>query len=133
MTEHWYRDVVELSQDAIYVWCDGCFVFANRATARLLCVESPERLIGRKVYDFVHPDYIPIAKKRLQLLLEGRGPLPPQEFKMVRADGEVLDVEAMGTSFNYQGRPALHVVLRDVAERKMLQRDQLRRLQDNVE
>ena len=56
MNERWYRDVVELSQDAIYVLCDGCFVFANRATARLFGFESPENLIGRRVYDFIHPE-----------------------------------------------------------------------------
>lgn len=128
MNEHWYRDVVELSQDAIYVWCDGCFVFANRATARLFGFESPENLIGRRVYDFIHPDSIPIAQGRLQRLLAGE-PLAPLELKMIRADGRVMDVESVATLFDYRGCAAAHVILRDIAERKALQRNQLQRAQ----
>jgi PAS domain S-box-containing protein len=133
MNEHWYRDVVELSQDAIYVWCDGCFVFANRATARLFGIVSPEDLIGRRVFDFVHPDSIPIAQRRLKSLLADGELLAPQELKMVRADGRVMDVEAVATAFDYRGRKAAHVILRDIAERKTLQRDQLQRLQEEAE
>jgi PAS domain S-box-containing protein len=133
MNEHWYRDVVELSQDAIYVWCDGCFVFANRATARLFSIESPQELIGRRVFDFVHPDSIPIAQRRLDKLLADGELLSPQELKMIRSDGRVIDVEAVATLFDYRGRAAAHVVLRDIAERITLQRVQLRRLQDEAE
>jgi PAS domain S-box-containing protein len=133
MNEHWYRDVVELSQDAIYVWCDGCFVFANRATARLFGVRSPENLIGRRIFDFFHPDSIPIAQRRLQRLLSEGERLPPQEMKMIRADGRIIDVETVATLFDYRGRAAAHVILRDIAERKTLQRDQLLRLQEEAE
>jgi PAS domain S-box-containing protein len=133
MNEHWYRDVVELSQDAIYVWCDGRFVFANPAAARIFAVPSPQDLVGRRVYDFVHPDFIDLSKSRMQQLVDNGGPLPTQEFKMLRADGGEIDVEATATRFDYQGRPAAHVVLRDIAERKTLQRDQLQRMQEEVE
>jgi PAS domain S-box-containing protein len=133
MNEHWYRDVVELSQDAIYVWCDGCFVFANRATARLFGMASAEDLIGRRVFDFVHPDSIPIAQRRLKSLLADGELLAPQELKMIRADGRVMDVEAVATAFDYRGRKAAHVILRDIAERKALQRDQLQRLQEEAD
>jgi PAS domain S-box-containing protein len=133
MNEHWYRDVVEMSQDAIYVWCDGCFVFANRATARILGVPSPQELIGRPVYDFIHPEFIDLAKSRMQQLRDTGGPLPPKEFKMLRADGGVFEVEAMATLFDYQGRPAAHVVMRDIAERKALLRDHLQRMQEEIE
>jgi PAS domain S-box-containing protein len=133
MNELWYRDVVELSQDAIYVWCDGRFVFANRATARLFGIKSPEDLIGLRVFDFIHPDSIPIAQRRLDELLADGEPLAPQEVKMIRADGRVIDVESVATLFDYRGRAAAHVVLRDIAERKALQHDQLRRLQKEAE
>ncbi len=133
MNERWYRDVVELSQDAIYVWCDGCFVFANRATARLLGMASPEDLIGRRILDFVHPDSIPVAQRRLNSLLAGGELLAPQELKMIRADGQVLEVEAVATLFDYRGQAGAHVILRNIAERKTLQRDQLQRLQEEAE
>ncbi len=133
MNEHWYRDVVELSQDAIYVWCDDCFVFANRATARLFGVQSPENLIGLRVFDFFHRDSIPVAQGRLQRLLTEGARLAPQELKLIRADGRIIDVETVATPFVYRGRVAAHVILRDIAERKTHQRDQLLRLQKEAE
>ncbi len=133
MDEHWYRDVVELSQDGIYVWCDGCFVFANRATARLFRLDSPDALIGRRVFDFVHPDSISIAQTRLDRLLADGESLAPQELKMIRPDGAVIDVESVATRFDYRGRAAAHVILRDIAERKALQRDQLKHLQEEAD
>lgn len=133
MDENWYRDIVEMSQDAIYVWCHGRFVFANRAAARLFGFESPQHLIGQRVFDLVHPDSIGIAQKRLSKLLADGQPLAPQELKMIRADGQIIDVESMATRFVYLGRVAAHVILRDIAERKALQRDQLRRMQEESE
>lgn len=133
MDENWYRDIVELSQDAIYVWCDGRFVFANRATARLFGFASPQDLIGRRVFDRVHPDFVALAQSRLTKLLADGQSLTPQEFRMIRADGQVIDVESMATRFVYRGRIAAHVILRDIAERKALQRDQLRRVQEESE
>jgi PAS domain S-box-containing protein len=133
MREYWYRDVVELSQDAIYVWCDGCFVFANRATARLFGLESPELLIGRRVFDFFHADSLPVAESRLERLLAEGKPLAPQELKIVRSDGQVIDVESVATPFDYQGRSAAHVMLRNITERKALQHGRLRGLQTEVE
>ena len=133
MNERWYRDVVELSGDAIYVWCDGFFVFANRATARLFGVQSPEILIGLRIFDFIHPDSIPVAQRRLRRLLADKEQLPPQEMKMIRADGRIIDVEVVATLFDYRGLAAAHVILRDIADRKMLQHDRLLRLQEETE
>lgn len=133
MSEHWYRDVVELSQDAIYVWRDGCFVFANHATAKLFGFDSPAELIGLRVFDYLHPDCVPLAQSRMQTLLEKGGPLPPAEFKVVRRDGKAIDVEAVATLFSCRGLPAAHVVLRDISERKALQYDQSHREEEDAE
>ncbi len=132
MNEHWSRDVVELSQDAICVWCDGCFVFANRATARLFGFPSPENLIGVRILDYVHPDSIPVAQATLKKLLTDKERLPPQEMKMIRTDGRIIDVEVVATPFEYHGRAAAHVILRDTSERKAMQREQMQRLQEEV-
>jgi PAS domain S-box-containing protein len=103
--DSWYRDVVELSQDAIYVWRDGRMVFANRAMARLLGAHDPADLIGKSVFEFVHPECQHLAQMRMQKLLDGGTPLPPAELKYVRLDGSTVEVEAVGAPFEFQGRP----------------------------
>lgn len=133
MSAHGYRDVVELSQDAICVWCDGGFVFANHATARLLGVQSPDNLIGLRIFNFIHPDWVPVARGRLEQLLAEGNPLALQELKMIRADGRVIDVEAIATRFDYGGRPAAHMTLREIAEHKTLRHEQLQHLQEDTD
>jgi PAS domain S-box-containing protein len=126
--DSWYRDVVELSQDAIYVWRDGRMVFANRAMARLLGAHDPADLIGRSVFEFVHPECQHLAQMRMQKLLDGGTPLPPAELKYVRLDGSTVEVEAVGAPFEFQGRPAGHSILRDITERKALEKQRIESL-----
>jgi PAS domain S-box-containing protein len=120
-----YRDLVEMSQDAIYIRSGGKFVFANAATARLFGVAGPEELIGKSPLDFVHPDFVAGLKKRWAELESRRMPLPPYELKLVRRDGSVLDVESIASPLDYNGRAAAHVVVRDTSERKALQKKQV--------
>jgi PAS domain S-box-containing protein len=120
-----YRDLVEMSQDAIYIRCDGKFVFANAATARLFGVESPSALAGKSPLDFVHPDFVSGLKRRWVDLEKARLPLPPYQLKLVRRDGSLLDVESIASPIEFEGRPAAHVVVRDISERKALQNKQV--------
>lgn len=131
--DNWYRDVVELSQDAIYVWRDGRVVFANRAMARLLRARNTSDLIGKSVFEFVHPECQPLAHTRMQELLHGDRPLPPTELKYVRLDGSVVEVEAVGVPFEFRGRPAGHSILRDITERKALEQQRLESLREHAE
>ncbi|HWB45296.1 MAG TPA: PAS domain S-box protein, partial [Hyphomicrobiaceae bacterium] len=117
-----YRDLVEMSQDAIYIRSRGKFVFVNGATARLFGVASAADLIGKSPLDFVHPDFVAGLKKRWVELERRRRPLPPYELKLVRRDGSILDVESVASPITFNGRSAAHVVVRDISERKALER-----------
>lgn len=120
-----YRNLVEMSQDAIYIRSKGRFVFANAATARIYGVASPDELIGKSPMDFAHPDYVDKLKKRWADLETGKVPLPPYQLKLIRRDGSVIDVESIASPIEYQGELAAHVVVRDISERKALLQQQL--------
>lgn len=120
-----YRDLVEMSQDAIYIRSEGKFVFANAATARMFGVESPAALIGKSPLGFVHPDFVEGLKRRWAALETHRKPLPPYHLKLIRGDGTMLDVESIVSPIEFDGRIAAHVVIRDISERLALERKQL--------
>jgi PAS domain S-box-containing protein len=46
---------------------------------------------------------------------------PPLEEQFVRTDGTVIDVEVMATATQYEGKPAVMVVFRDITERKKME------------
>jgi PAS domain S-box-containing protein len=127
-----YRDLVEMSQDAIYIRMGSRIVFANAATARIYGVSSPEELLGRSPLSFIHSDYIEALKKRWHELETKRKPLPPYEAKLIRGDGSVIDIESIASPIDYQGQPAAHVVVRDISERKSLQQRQIDLLKEQA-
>src|SRR6185436_14205039 len=47
---------------------------------------------------------------------------PPLEEGLLKVDGSRLDGEVQGTPFIYQGKPAVQVVIRDIAKRKEIER-----------
>jgi PAS domain S-box-containing protein len=116
-SERRYRDLVDLSPDAILVHGDGRFLFANDAAARLLGAGAPDELLGKPVLEIVHPDYRRVVEQRLHDEAAGqRAPLLEQRF--LRLDGSVVDVEVAGIPITYGGRPAGQIVVRDITDRR---------------
>lgn len=115
-SEERYRQLVELSPDAIIIHSDGKFVYVNSAAESLYHASSAEQLIGRPILDIVHPDYRESVNQRMRAISEGE-PNALNVQKHVRLDGEIIDVEVTGMPFSLQGRPAVQAVVRDVTER----------------
>jgi PAS domain S-box-containing protein len=120
-SEERYRQLVELSPDAIAVHSEGKIVYINPAGARLLGAASSEQLIGKPVMDFLHPDYRDMVKERIGRVSEEREEAPLIEEEFVRLDGTVVDAEVAAIPFTYQGRPAVQAIARDITERKRAQ------------
>lgn len=121
-SEDRYRRLVEESPDAILVHVDGKFVFANESAARLLGAASPEELIGIEALRIVHPDFHDTVRSRIEA--EERGlSVPLIEEKFVRLDGSIVEVEVAGLPATYRGRPGGQIVVRDITERRMAEKE----------
>ena len=127
-SESRYRELVELSPDAIFVHAEGEFLFVNSAAVKLFGVTAPGDLIGTNVYDVIHPEYRALAQDRTRQMAVG-GELPFTELKVRRPDGSTVIVEAIAKRINYQGRPAIQGIHRDISERKRVEED-LRRSEE---
>jgi PAS domain S-box-containing protein len=115
--EQRYRTLVELSPDPIIVDADGRYLFANPAAARLLGLSSPEELVGRDINEFVAPDHLGLVEERRTSALQGR-PASPEEIRLRRVDGTIVDVETMDRKVAFGGRDAALVIIRDITQRK---------------
>ncbi len=112
-----YRNLVEMSPDAIAVHQNGKFVYVNQAGARLFGAADAQELTGKPVLDIVHPEDRGKALGRIGDTSAGAvAPLTEQKF--MRLDGEPIDVEVAAIPFVFDGQPATQVVVRDVTERK---------------
>lgn len=117
-SEERYRQLVDLSPDAIAMHCEGKVVFINPAGAALMGAHDVQEILGKPVMDFVHPDYRQIALERIRAGIEKRVPQPLIEEKFIRLDGTPIDVEVASIPRTYQGKPAMQVIFRDISARK---------------
>lgn len=119
-SEERYRRLVELSPDGITIHVEGRLVFINPAGARLLGASHADQLIGKSVFDIVHPDYREVAGSQIRQLQRKTDRVPWVEEQFVRLDGTVMEVEVSGVEFTYKGKPAVQTIFRDITERKQV-------------
>ncbi len=121
-SEERYRNVVNVSPDAIAIHCEGKIVFVNPAAVQLLGVTSPNDLIGKPAIEFVHPDDREFARSRIAEIFNSGKPAPLAEERFVKMDGSVIYVEVAAALTTYEGKQASLVVLRDMTDRKSVQK-----------
>ena len=113
-----YRKVVELSTAAIFTVHDGKFLLVNSAAVRLFGASQPGQLLGRQLFDFVHPDFHEIVRQRFKQSQIQNGSMPLLELNMMRLDDLVVNVESSCVQFQSEGATTLLVEARDITKRK---------------
>jgi PAS domain S-box-containing protein len=112
-SEQKYRDLIEISPDAIYVVdADGICVLGNRAAAGLLGIPR-EELVGTPVTETYLPEERQLFRERLEKLRTG-GTLR-FERTFVRRNGEIVPVEVSVTAVS---GGYFQAILRDISKRK---------------
>lgn len=117
-----YRDMVERSPVPIYVHRDLIVIYANTATAKALGYPSPQAIVGKNIFDLVHPDDHKLLQRRVQEVAEKDGPLSKTDMKFIRRDGDAIYTEAQVSPVIFDGEPALESILYDVTARKKAER-----------
>ena len=123
-SEERYRQLVEVSPEAIAVCAEGKIVLINPAGAKLFGANQPEDLMGQSAEFMVKHD----ADSSLNPSNSAVAPfkLLNSEFveqQLLRLDKSPVDVEMATLAFNYKGNPGILLVARDVTERKRVEKE----------
>ncbi len=121
-SEEKYRSLFENSPDAVMVNVEDRVALANRAALRMFGAQREEELLGKSFFEIFHPDYHDLIRKRIAFIRQENAPVPLLEEKIVRLDGEVRDVEVVAAPFRYGDKKAIHIIIRDITERKRIER-----------
>lgn len=118
-SESRYRKIIKLSPEPITIHSDGILIYANDAALKVVGATGIEEVVGKPVYDFLHPDYHEMETERSQSIIPTEERSECVEQKIIRLDGEIIDVETSCICIEeYMGKPVIQNVMRDITERK---------------
>ena len=135
-SEESLRTLIEQSPDPHLVIEDQHFIDCNQAALDILQMTSREQLLGSHLAD-LSPSRQPdgrFSRPSAEALIAQAQTQGSHRFEWVqcRADGEAFPVDVLATAIHYHGRALLHLVWRDITERKQAEA-KLRRAKAEVE
>jgi PAS domain S-box-containing protein len=114
-----FRTLMERAPIATFVHNDGRYVYVNPAAVAMLGHSRADEIIGRSVFEYVHPDARESLARRMDEL-SGTGSAAFTGLRLVRADGTELIFDGEAMLLDYDGVPSHVVMGHDVTERDAL-------------
>ncbi len=121
-SEERYRKVIELSPNAIILHQDGKIIYVNRRTIELSGYEKREELIGREIFEFIHPNFILKVRERLSQMGKNSSGVPFIEEKFITKDGTEKDALVAAVPFGNSTNKIFLTVIQDLTEVKRAQK-----------
>jgi len=129
-----YRNLVENSPDLIYdLDQNGCIISVNRAGASFLKFDSIEKILGKPLIEFIHPDDRRIVERMMRYMVEQKMKSPyANVFRFLRGDDSYVWVERRAklifidreSSFREFG------IIRDITARKKTEEELMQYARD---
>ena len=118
-----FRSLAEKSLVGIYLIQDGVFRYVNPRLAEIFGYSTKELIDKMGPRDLTLPEDWSTVEGNLRKRLAGKVKSIHYEFRGVRKDGKIIDVEVYGSRTMYMGRPAVIGTLLDITERKRAERE----------
>jgi len=135
-----FRELMDNSPEGITIYVDGIIAYVNKEAMNVMRAKDKKELIGKSLFDFIHPDNIPIIMERMQFVAMTplNTALPSVEEKYLRLDGTEVDVEIKVMPIMYEGKPAVQISGHDITDKKLAReeieknRRELKTIYDNA-
>jgi len=115
-SESRYHKLVDILPDALIVHQDGKVVFANPSAAQMFGYASAEATTGQPLINHIHPDDRELVVRRISGVIEKNADAPLIQEHFLKLDGSDVWAETTGTPIEFEGKPAVMAVLRDVSD-----------------
>ncbi|MGH1484014.1 MAG: sensor domain-containing protein [Geminicoccales bacterium] len=116
-----FQRLTEAAPEGITIYQHERIVYANRAAAEQLGAESPRDVIGRRAFDFIVPADHERVAAHLRKLYDDGGQSDRVRVQRIAIDGRITDVETIAVRIEWQGRPAILEMARDIGERVLME------------
>jgi PAS domain S-box-containing protein len=120
-SEPYFRELTEWTSDILAVLkVDGTIEYENAAVECVLGYQRPER-IGRRVFDFIHPEDIAATFDVFRAGLMAPGSVQRIELRARHRDGSWIWLESVLTIRFHDSEPMAIVASRDITKRQQRQ------------
>ena len=120
------RSLLMVSPDGIWIHCNSRLEYVNSTLVKMLGYETAEEIVGREIYEMLPPEQHAVVRVRQEQVTTGPRTVPLREIVMLKRDGTTLDVEVASSSFQQRDAVWIITIIRDVTERKRVEREILR-------
>jgi PAS domain S-box-containing protein len=122
-SEQKYRSLVDFSPLSFLITVEETIVFVNPAVLKLFGVKDENEVIGTSPGNWIHPDFIDLARRRRSRVLEKGGMAEPVELTLVGKDGREIIVQVNAVRITHNGFPAILSVFQDITQRKRMEEE----------
>jgi len=120
---HLYGYLLDISPTPINLFDEsGRTIWGNDAVLDLLGLTRREELVGRSIFEFIHPDDHDRARAEVASVIDEKEPTGPTEMRLRRADGAVRHIRVSTAIGTYLGVDVGQAVVVDVTARKERER-----------
>ena len=130
-SEEKYRNLIERANDGITILQDGVFRYVNPSLVEMADCSEKE-LIGVPFINFISEDEIPKVMEFYKKRMSGEKISSIYETRFKTYKGEIIDAEVNAGFVTYQGKPADLVFIRNISERKQIEKE-LKKHRDHLE
>lgn len=123
-SEDRFKKLSSFTLEGIIIHNQGVAIDVNDSTVKMLGYQR-EEIIGRNLFDFIHPDYHALVRDNLRKQVSGS-----YQLVAIRKDGSVFDAEVEARNISYNDEFFRVACIRDITERKMS--ESIRQLQYNI-
>ncbi len=113
-----FRELLDAAPDAVVLVQDGRVAYANATALAIGGHRSLEELLGTPVAHRIHPDDLQTALRRVEAAMRSQTSNPPAELRFTRVDGSLVPVEVVSIPTEWEGRPALLAIGRELTRRR---------------
>ena len=131
-SEERFRSLLTASSDGVWIHRDARLEYVNYALVRMLGYDRADEIIGRQVYEMMHPGEREVLRERAEWVASTRRATPIVQTVMLRRDGSSLEVETTAASFRQNEATWIISIVRDITQRKRVEAE-LKRLNAELE
>ncbi len=117
-SEEKYRQVVDNSLVGNYISQNYILKFCNKQLAKIFGYDNVGEMLEKDMREMITSESREFSYSEVKLRKPGEKDFSKYEFKGLKKDGSLIDVEVLGGYILYQDKPAMQGTLIDITDRK---------------